>query len=169
MRVANGLPPTEVHKSFWTVPAGMMAPSTYPVMTGGDGGSIKIKKNIYVSVFFSTFIQVAVCLCLQHLNLLSKGNVKAANSFNQTLSDLSYLATISRLPMVFKKKKNFNLQLQIPKVLRFFPIYTLISGIHLIVVVIIQLPATRLWLINKIFSKPKLVRTNILVKRRAAQ
>ena len=50
VNVASGLPPVDTHKSFCMDPAGIIDPSTYPVIIGADGGSINIKSKILVSI-----------------------------------------------------------------------------------------------------------------------
>lgn len=47
VKVANGLPPVDTHKSFWIDPAGIIEPSTYPEIMGADGGSALQKKKIW--------------------------------------------------------------------------------------------------------------------------
>lgn len=48
VKAAKGLPPDDTQRSLWTVPAGIIEPSTYPDIIGGDGGSnnIRIKHKI---------------------------------------------------------------------------------------------------------------------------
>lgn len=36
------MPPDDTQRSLWTVPAGIIEPSTYPDIIGGDGGSNNI-------------------------------------------------------------------------------------------------------------------------------
>lgn len=45
VNVASGLPPEDTHNSFCTDPAGIIDPSTYPEIIGGDGGSKTMKKK----------------------------------------------------------------------------------------------------------------------------
>lgn len=42
VKAAKGLPPDDTQRSLWTVPAGIIEPSTYPDIIGGDGGSNNI-------------------------------------------------------------------------------------------------------------------------------
>lgn len=48
LNVANGLPPEDTQRSFKTVPAGIIDPSIYPVIIGGDGGSNNIRDEMKV-------------------------------------------------------------------------------------------------------------------------
>lgn len=41
VKVANGLPPDDIHNNFCTEPAGIIDPSLYPDISGADGGSVK--------------------------------------------------------------------------------------------------------------------------------
>lgn len=47
--VAKGFPPDDTHNNFCTDPAGIICPSMYPDISGGDGAS---EKRTWYRVFY---------------------------------------------------------------------------------------------------------------------